>query len=198
MVKYVPVSALVRVDCTKLHDVDVAAGFQLAVAHAAIEAATSFGKEILSRPAASDEVKANVNMGLFRLASDPDEALEYLHEAQRFVKELGHSPAQLLIQELTLRAIRHESDEFNDVYERITKRHINEPGIREQLLEVMVRLGLLRPDGTPTADTAPPASTAASAVASDAGQVWTPDSAADSPTGGQEESKSKLWVPGMD
>ena len=182
-------------DCTKLGDGDLAAGFQYAVAHAAIEAATSFGKEILRRPAASNEVKANVNMGLFRLASDPDEALAYLHETQRLVKELSQSPAPLLIQELTLRAVRHESKEFNDVYERIAKRHINEPGIREQLLEVMVRLGLLRPDGTPTAE---PATVAADAAASDTAQVWTPDSAADSPTGGQEESESKLWIPGMD
>jgi hypothetical protein len=198
MVKYVPLVALVRVDCTKLGDGDVAAGFQYAVAHAAVEAATNFGKELLSRPAASDEVKANVNMGLFRLASDPDEALAYLHEAQRLVKGLRQSPAQLLIQELTLRAIRHESQAFNDVYERIVKRHINEPGVREQLLEVMVRLGLLQPDGTPAPGGAAPATDAADAAASNAAGVWTPDSAADSPKGEQEEPKSKLWVPGMD
>ncbi len=93
--------------------------------------------------------------------------------------------------------MRRESEEFNAIYERIAKRHINEPGIREQLLEVMVRLGLLQPDGRPVVESAPPPVTGDTA-ASEAAEIWTPDSVADSPAGGAEKAKSKLWVPGME
>jgi hypothetical protein len=198
MIRSVPLFALVRVDCTRLNDADLSAGFQYALANAAVEAATNFGQEILRRPATPLEVKANVNIGLFRLAGDPNDALAYLHEAQRHVKELGHSPAQLLIQELALRAMRRESQEFNAIYERIAKRHINEPGVREQLLDVMVRLGLLRPDGTPVTESAAPTPVSGAPAAAETAELWTPDSAAESPAAGAEEAKSKLWVPGMD
>ncbi len=103
MIRSVPLFALVRVDCAKLNDADLSAGFHYALANAAVEAATNFGQEILRRPATPLALKANVNIGLFRLAGDPDDALAYLHEAQRLVKELGQSPARLLIHELTLR-----------------------------------------------------------------------------------------------
>lgn len=190
-VKRIPLAELARVDCSGLAEGDLAAGFQYAVAHAAIEASTNFGREILNRPQTPIDVRIAVNVSLFRLASDPDVALAYLHAAQDLAKQAGNSPASLLIQELTLRAIRHESREFNEVYERLAKRHINEPGIREQLLNVMVRLGLVRPDGTPIERE--PVAVGTAAAGSTGSAVWTPDSA--SQVG---EEKSKLWVPGQD
>lgn len=91
-----------------------------------------------------------------------------------------------MIQELSLRAMRHESTEFNQVYESLAKRHINEPGIREQLLSVMVRLGLLNPDGSPVQR-----EPVAVGAAAGEGKVWTPDG----DSGGEPGEGKKLWVP---
>ena len=191
-IRRIPLVHLTRVDCSRLADDDLAAGFEYATSHAAIEASLRFGDEILRRPNVSESARIVVNFNLYRLAIDPDKALAYLHEAQRLTKEAGQSPARMLIHELTLRAIRHEPNEFQDVYSRITKRHINESGIRDELLSTMVRLGLLRPDGSPVA----PEPVAVGAAAGEGeSTLWTPDSEGDTESG---EGKSKLWLPGQD
>ena len=192
-IKRVPLVELARVDCQQLADGDVAAGFQYAIAHAATEAAAKFGEEILRRPNASLDVKTSIHFSLFRLASDPDVALKHLQEAQRLTKEAGQSPAMLMIQELSLRAMRHESAEFNQIYETIAKRHINEAGVREQLLSVMVRLGLLHPDGSPIQRE--PIAVGAPAGGSGESKVWTPDGSTGGSGSEPNEGKSKLWVP---
>jgi hypothetical protein len=143
------------------------------------------------------------------MAQDVDEALGYLTKAQEIVKAKGTSPARYLLAELPYRLQRGEEQESRRILNLLTTKHAREPGVQQALFNLLAQLGLVRMDpatgrpvmtvptgAVPGAAAAMPAgATAAPAPAAKTG-VWTPDQAAPSAAGG--ESKSKLWLPGMD
>jgi hypothetical protein len=78
-------------------------------------------------------------------------------------------------------------EDFNRLLEHLMTEHMNEPRIRQEVTQILVQLGLIRPDGTPTRR---PAATAAMAAvpAEEPGKLWTPESA-------RTGEKKTLWVP---
>ncbi len=97
--------------------------------------------------------------------------------------------------EIPLRLERREVDEFRRLFERLSTKHVKEPGVAQALQQLLYQLGIMRPDGSMAA---PSAATGAPAGAP-AG-LWTPDQGASAaaPAAPAAGGKSKLWVPGMD
>jgi hypothetical protein len=99
--------------------------------------------------------------------------------------------------EIPLRLERREVDEFRRLFERLSTKHIKEPGVAQSLQMLLYQLGILRPDGSmATPGTTPPGASAAAAAPSSG--LWTPDQGASAAAAPAAGGKSKLWVPGMD
>ena len=101
--------------------------------------------------------------------------------------------------ELSLRFERMESAEITRLMSHIESQHGREPGVIEALTQMLVQMGVLRPDGTPAMPQGPPPAAAPSIVVpggqpEEPGKIWTPDGS----SGSSEGEKPKLWTPGMD
>ena len=85
---------------------------------------------------------------------------------------------------------RGEVDLLEPTMQTLQKRHMQEPGLAEEVARILVRHGVISPDGQvrgkardiPSAPPVPDTT------------IWTPDAAEAKP----EDSGSKLWLPGMD
>ncbi|MGI8978192.1 MAG: hypothetical protein ACR2FY_03090 [Pirellulaceae bacterium] len=190
---------LTRLDVKKLADNDLLTVYQRGILYSAGRLLRKVGPELVSRPSLKGKVDyAGVYELLARLSGNSDQAIEYIQKAQEIAASGGESPARYLMAEIPLRLERREVDEFRRLFERLSTKHIKEPGVAQSLQMLLYQLGILRPDGSmATPGAAPPGAPAAGAAP--ASGLWTPDqgaptSAAAAPAGG----KSKLWVPGMD
>ncbi len=130
-------------------------------------------------------------------AGASDEAVEHLEAGKALAESKGISPAGLLLMECGIRARRGEMETLQSVVNRIVRDHSQDEQVMGRLQQLLIRLGVLRPDGQPAGR--PPA---AAKPAGGSG-LWTPGSgettvrpeaAAPAATSGG----SKLWVPGMD
>ena len=87
-------------------------------------------------------------------------------EARQDATGEGKSPARWLLAELSLRIGRREGEEANRLMQMLTSRHLREPGVAQQLRDILVAYGIISPDGQPAA--ARPAEQAAAAAATPA------------------------------
>jgi tetratricopeptide (TPR) repeat protein len=206
---------LARLDFGKATDEQLIAAYRRAVVTSSPRLLRGIGLEIVSRSSLDshkDIDKAEVYDILARMALDADEAVGYLAKAQELAKAKGKSPARYLLTELPYRLQRGEEQESRRIINLLTTKHAREPGVQESLLNLLAQLGLVRVDpatgrpiimvpsgGVPGAAPSPlggPAGSAAVPEPQSQSALWTPDQMAPSPAGG--ESKSKLWIPGMD
>ena len=186
---------LVRVETSQLSDIDLGALFRRAVFLRADSAIKRFGQAILERESFDGGLsRSDVYMALTRAAADPDEVLEWIEAGRQASVADSLSPAQWYIMELPIRLQRGEVERFQQIMDTLRANHFNEPGVAEQVFELLMRLGIIGPDGQPAQGPPTPADGEASATPQEGGGIWTPESDA-APKGGQE---SKLWVPGMD
>ena len=183
-----PLVRLSRVPVARLSDEDLMQMFVRAASHAAIAAWRNSLGEIATRPAfAALDDKAEVFGMLANLSGSSGQALTRLEEARQAATATNQSTARWDLQEINLRIRRREPEHISRLIEHVAQEHVREPGVREALFNIMVQLGMVRPDGTP----AQPAEDAAGLVtpAAEAGKIWTPDSE-------RGEKKSGLWLPG--
>jgi hypothetical protein len=204
---------LARLDLAKATDEQLVSVYRRAVVTGSPRLLRGIGLEIVSRPSLDSHKeidKAEVYDILARMALDANEAVGYLVKAQEVAKAKDRSPARYLLAELPYRLQRGEEQESRRILNLLSTRHAKEPGVQEALLNLLAQLGLVRvdpatgrpiitipsggvPGAAPTAlGAAPPPPTAAPAPHS---SLWTPDQLAPAPAA---ESKSKLWIPGMD
>ena len=188
-----------RLDVKKLSDDDLLVTYQRGILYSAGRILRKIGPELVSRPSMKGKVDfADVYELLARLSGSGDNAIEYIKKAQEAAAAAGESPARYLMAEIPLRLERREVDEFRRLFERLSTKHIKEPGVAQALQQLLYQLGILRPDGSMAA---PGPGAGAPAAAAPASGLWTPDqgssaaAAAPAPAAG---GKSKLWVPGMD
>ena len=176
----------------------------VALRRSGIELVRRIAKEIVARPSLDKHPeidKAEAYEILSRMATDPDEALDFLHQAQETAKAKGRSPARYLLAELPVHLQRGAAQESRRIIELLTSRHANEPGISEALFSLLSQMGLIRVDpstgrpvmvvpsaGGPAMPGAEPA-----AAAAPASGLWTPEQAVPA-----AEGKGKLWLPGME
>jgi hypothetical protein len=176
----------------QLPDEQLAALYVVAAVYRLPRAIRRLGPEVLRRPGMQETFsRAEVCHALFALSKTPDEALDWLLQAQRAAVEAKQSPARYLLEELELRRVRGEGAECQRLITQLRTRHAEEPGVAQSLYNWLRSIGAIAPDGRMAAPQAAPSQPAAAAPAG----IWTPGQAAAPPAGA---AKPGLWVPGMD
>lgn len=146
---------------------------------------------------------------MIQRAADNEEAVRYLEEAKSYCDQRSLPTASLLLTELMLRARRGEPEAFQKCAETLTQKYGNDQEVMGRFQQILVQLGLLRPDGSmpqmpPGGPGGPAGQPPAAAPASG---LWTPDGGGGSapppspgPAGNPAPASGggKLWVPGMD
>ncbi|MEM6978481.1 MAG: protein-disulfide isomerase, partial [Planctomycetota bacterium] len=131
--------------------------------------------------------------------------LETIQQAKAHAEANEMSDASLLLAEASLHIRRGDGEAFQSCVQTITTKYGQNPEVMQRLQQMLIQLGLIRPDGRPAAP--PPAASDSSSAG-----LWTPDSgspaipapATSSPAAAAPASAaapsggSKLWVPGMD
>lgn len=189
-----PLMRLSRVVTDPLSDADLSKYFVRAVSTSAIVAWRKALLAATARPNFKQALPpAMAYAGLASLCEDTREALTYIERARQAAIADKESTAQWDLQEIQIRLRRGEAVEVSRLMEHVAKEHGEEPGVRQALMQIMVQLGMIRPDGTPTraAQQTPGLVGAAASSPTETGKIWTPDSER---TGG--EKKSGLWLPG--
>ncbi|MHB8951548.1 MAG: hypothetical protein ACYC4U_01065 [Pirellulaceae bacterium] len=180
-----------RVVPEKLSDLDLARLFERAVGFKSQKAVWRLGQELLKRPGLADQVnRSAICMLLAELAEDMDESLALVLKAKQFARETNQSPARCLLSELSLRILRGDVAEAQQVITTLRTHHRQEPGIMEAVYDLLVRFGIIAPEGHRTDAMGETAHTQPAPPA--ASQLWTPDAP---PAAAEGQQPSKLWVP---
>ena len=192
-IETVPLVRLSRVMVEKLSDEGLMLGFRRAVLFNARDALRNFGGAIVQRPSFADRPERMQAFSMLaRTADSIDQALAHVEEGRRAALADGKSCASWDLLELTFRFGHAHANEAMALVQHIQQRHMKEQGVAERLMQILVDVGLLRPDGTPAvpagrrevaAETAPPAA--------DPNRIWTPGG---EPSGGG--GGGKIWTPG--
>lgn len=133
---------------------------------------------------------------------DPTESIKIGDQAIEFAKANEIPFATILLARLELCLSLADQNGFRETLMQIEKNYGNDPGVMARVQQLLVQLGIIRPDGSMRQAPAPAAGsptdfTPAAPPEQRSAGVWTPDSAsAPKPSGG--EGAGKLWVPGMD
>ena len=186
----VPLVRLARLTVEGLSDEDLISAHYRAGAFAVRPALRKFAQAIIDRPslAGSDE-QQHAYATLARTEEDLDRALDYVAQGRRAAEAKGQSHASWDLMELSFHFAHRDGPNAVRLLEHIQSRHVEEPGVGEALTQMMIDVGLLRPDGTPvTLPEEEPAMAGAEEPAAAPGGLWTPDSA-------QPGSGGKLWTP---
>jgi hypothetical protein len=184
---------LSRVSPEKLSDDDLLMAFQRAILYRAWGAVRKISRALVSRPSfANRPERFQAYSMLAQSAENFDEAMANIEEGRRAGEAAGRSCASWDLLELSFRFSRGEGNEAMRLVGHIEQRHIKEPGVAQTLTQMLVDIGLLRPDGTPAhrPDAAAPAVTQA-VPAAEPGRLWTPGSESAGGGGGG----GKLWTP---
>jgi len=154
------------------------------------------GYDSMKEMVAFDEI----HQMLAQASQDPEVAIDHLQKARNIMTPAGKPIGMLLFQEMQAHLMLGNQAEAEALMKAISTRHIEEPGVRESMMQFMMAMGVDPRQGAPGAGaTAAPG--AAVSIGADAaapgaatGGVWSPDAPAPAEEGGD----SKLWVPGMD
>lgn len=191
----IPLVRVSRLECDKLSDDELLQLFARASAARAMAATRTLVAEAVKRPTLADRFERSQLYGILAsLAIDARQALEFIAQARDAAVEEGKSPARWLLDELSARISLGDVEEVPRLLDVLGSRHINEPGVREQMTSILMAIGAIGPDGqlVSTAQQPAPSATAAEPVAAQPGKIWTPGG----DTGSGE--KPKIWTPGMD
>lgn len=188
-----PTSRLARLKFKELSDEELVSAFRLAILKLMRSAIRNSAKELVARPSVASMIDmSEVYRVLVGAALESDEALEYIASGRKIAAEKRQSPAAWYLMELQVRLTRQEPHECNRLIKLIATRHAKEPGVAEGLQQILVRFGVISPDGKMMGE---PAGEAGGALAAPASAppsgLWTPDSPA------PKKEESKLWLPGM-
>ena len=140
---------------------------------------------------AGDEGQLRAYGQLAQMEEDPDEALKYIEGGRKASLAAGMSCASWDLLELPVRLIQGDSQAASNLVNHLQTAHMQEQGVSEALMQLLVRFGIIRPDGTPAGPMpGGPAPGGPDQIAAepDPGKIWTPGS--DEPGG-----EKKLWTP---
>ena len=185
-----PLVRLRRLDASKLSDDELRTAYFRALTTSMHAATRRLGQEMLARPSAvSDGDAAGIHTMLALLEPESDDALKHLNEARRLTEASGKSTAAVDLRELALRIERGEPAEVGRLVRRIQTVHRNEPGVAEELLQVLYDAGIVDERGRPRVQPAAAPEELAPVGGDEPGKIWTPESETGS-------KKSSLWIPG--
>jgi hypothetical protein len=191
-----PLVRLARVKVDELDDDSLRSCFRRAAFFSAEKATETTGRELVKRPSMEAEPEYPAALALLvRLVEDTDEALGYVDQGRQAARDQGRSCAPWDLEELPIRFRRMESKEIEGLLEHVSRAHSREPGVSEAVLQFLMGIGAIGPDGTVRAPAEPAAEEGAKIVVpgeeagGEAGKLWTPDGA--QPSG----EKPKIWTP---
>lgn len=197
-VQTLPLARLSRLMVDKLTDDQLLAVYHRAVAFNARNALAKVARSVVERPSmVGREEQFHAYMLLARTAEEHDKAIEYVNRGRQAAEAAGQSSASWDLLELSLRFQYAEGPEVVRLMEHLQREHLREPGVAEALADLLMQMGLLRPDGSLAMPTGPAAEEASGLLVpgqetAEPGKIWTPEGQA--PQG----EKPKIWVPGMD
>jgi hypothetical protein len=193
-VQNIPLVRLERLVVENLSDDDLAMVFRRAMLYNAVEALRKFARAILARYSFAERPERfQAHSVLAQTAENPEQALAHIEEGRAATLAAGRSCASWDLMELPFRFALGHAREAMGLVQHVQQRHIEEPGVGQALTQLLVEVGILRPDGTPAMPMGrqPGGPAAMPEPAAEAGRLWTPGS--DEPgTGGG----GKLWTPG--
>jgi tetratricopeptide (TPR) repeat protein len=200
-VRKLPLARMARLDVESLSDYDLVALYYRASRVSATAALRKICAEVVRRESLDEHEQIAKEVAYRTLAAlwmhDKPKVVEYVEQGKRYAVRHGRSPAQFLLADLQFAVAQGDAQRFEKNVQELQNRHLNEPGVREQLVSILMKLGLLRPDGSLNVPRSPTggATAPSEAAAAPEQKVWTPGGQASPQPGGE---KSKLWVPGMD
>jgi hypothetical protein len=193
----VPLLRLARIEVDKLSDDALLRTYARAMAFGARRALVGLARAVVARPSlARHEERLRAYRLLARLAESPDETLQFIDGGRQAGLAAGQSCASWDLMELSLRFTLRQGPEVSRLMNHLEQRHIQEPGVADALTNMLIEVGLLRPDGSVAPAAAAPGAGPGIVVpgqeGAEPGKLWTPD--------GQTppEQKGKIWTPGMD
>ena len=155
------------------------------------------GKEILSRESFKDHDDvdlSHVHQILAQLEPDTDQALQHIRKARDITIDRGDPVGLMLVAEFAIRMQRGVIDQCQSLLREIESRHMREPGVSQELMRVLMRFGIIGPDGRPRAKPTHQVEELLESEASASSKIWTPDSS----TAASSTGEKKLWIPGVD
>ena len=184
-----------RFDVSKLSTEVLASGMQVVLGMRELRTAAKFAEELLSRPmdsmAFSERFMAlEALIAAAQTDGDIEQALLWVERGKSESAAKNVPDAAWYLHEIELHLIQNDSQALINAIEYLMANYKQDDAVMGALQELFVRLGMLNPDGTPSA-----AWTQAQ-MQREEGQlegqkIWTPDS--EIPGGGA--TLSKLWVP---
>lgn len=196
-VKRLPLVRFLRLPIEKLTDETLAAAYARGAGISARRIVLPLVQEVIARPSLADKVDlAQAHAILAALTEDHAAAFAAITKAREIAVARGESAAPWMLDELSMRIVRQDAEGAQRVLRQIQTRYQRDENVMRGLAQVLVRHGLISPDGRPVGP--PPGAVPAplpEPAAAPAGKFWTPEGAAATSAG---EGKSKLWLPGMD
>jgi hypothetical protein len=193
----VPLVRLSRLIGEKLSDDELLLAFRRAMLFSATEALRKFARAIVDRPTFADRPERfQAYSVLAQTAENSEQALAHVAEGRSAALAAGRSCASWDLLELSFLFVRGDARAAMQLVQHIQQRHIQERGVAQALTQMLVEVGILRPDGTPAVPTTRQEAAAAAMQmqepAAEPGRLWTPGSEPPPPVGGG----GKLWTPG--
>jgi hypothetical protein len=151
--------------------------------------------EVVKRPGLpAVEYKLAAYRLLARMTRDPKEAIRLVTEARTLASANKQSCATWDLMELAASAQNSDGAAVGRLIDHVRRQHSREPGVLQSLVQLMVQLGLVTPDGRlmtpPTESQGTESPLVIPGAGAEPGKLWTPD--AQQPSG---EKKSSLWIP---
>lgn len=184
---------LVRVPRLKIEDVSDDALVQLyrrALLAGADAAVVRAAREAVRRPSLADRIPpAEAYRRMIEAEPDAERSLALLGEARRMSEAAGESTAGWDLTELQLHIASGNGPMFQEVLERIERKHLDDPQVAATLYRILYEAGMIPDEGLPMPASEDEAVAVGNAPDSESGRIWTPDS--ERPAG----KKSSLWTP---
>lgn len=184
-----------RFDVSKLTTEVLSAGLQIVLGMHEMRSASRFAQELLSRPIDSMPFPTRIMAfeALITAAQadeDFDHALQWVERAKDESRSQNVPDAAWYLHEITLQLAKGNGQLAHDAIKYLVTNYEDNAAVMESLQELFIRLGMLNPDGTPSAGLAK--TLAPITPQPNAPDFWSPSDVAPSNPGAPP---SKLWVP---
>lgn len=184
-----PLARVSRADLSQASDEGLFGLYERAVLAGANEVVHDVAKVVIDRPSSAELFpREDLYYRLISLEQDPAQAQQWVDRARSAADAEGKSNATWDILELELRVVNGEMEEANRLVQHLRSEHLNEPGIAEQLYQLLYALGAVPPPG----EGGPPQMQPAGAMPAGAAPIQSGEGVA------AGEPSSKLWTPGDD
>lgn len=187
-------SAMLHMDPETLPDEDLTYAFGWADRANLIQAVRRIGDTILQRPSLRGSRDLNpIFQELEQSVWTAEEKLKYCELAQEWCRSTSHPFGEWILRGITSKLLLEDLPGIQKDLDELVKNHLGEPGIAENLQQLLMMMGVIGPDGRPTQMVGPGRSAPGATGGSAPPGLWTPDQAT-----GDTSTPSKLWIPGSD